>query len=102
MKSGEIGPRDEDTGDLGLMLVVFKPAVNNALTPRSVVSNFATFDRQSSICSLFPHPVLTVPHTSKVSEYAAYTLYTFTKFSAIALCGSGRAPVVEASPWNDK
>ena len=39
---------------------------------RSVVLNFPTFDRQSSICSLFPHPFISVPPTPQVSEYTAW------------------------------
>ena len=52
------GPRGEDTVDRGFVVVAFKQAVNSVLIPRSAVSNFATFDRQLSICSLSPHPVL--------------------------------------------
>ena len=80
IKRGEIehsGPRSEDTVDLGFVLIAFKPAVNSVLTPvtpRSVVSNVATFDRQSDICSLFPHPVFRVQPASQLSEYPAWKI----------------------------
>ena len=59
IKSGEIGHKGPR------VIVAFKPAVNSALIPRSVVSDFATFDRQSSIRSLFLRPVLSVPPAPK-------------------------------------
>ena len=49
-----------DTVDRGFVLATFKPTVKGVLTPRSAVSNLVTFDRQSSICSIFPHPVLRI------------------------------------------
>ena len=87
LKSGEIGhsaPWGEDTVVRGVVIVAFKPAVNSVLTPQSVVSNLITFDRQSSIYSLSPHPVLSippvshpcptrVPPVSQVSEYPAWS-----------------------------
>ena len=39
--------------------------LTKSLTLRSVVSNFATFDRHSSFCSPLPHPVLSVSPASK-------------------------------------
>ena len=67
IKSSDVG----DTVDRGFKSYYHKPTVNSVLAPRSVVFNFASFDRQSSICSLFPHPVLSAPPASKVSEYPA-------------------------------
>ena len=51
-----------DRGVRTLLPQVQKPLTqargNSVLTPLFVVFNFATFDRQSGICSLFAHPFL--------------------------------------------
>ena len=39
---GHNGPWGQDTVNRGFMLVAFKPAVNSARSPLSVLSNFAT------------------------------------------------------------
>ena len=60
---------------------VYKPLTqtcgDSVLTLRFVVSNVATFARQSNICSLFSHPVLSVP-TENFSIFTLQKLLNIT------------------------